>query len=88
MGCGVDKLPSMYFNLSLGAYFKFGSVLDLIEERFHKKVGFLEAPTSFKGSEIDHVKGLADLLTPLVISKKVQLRVEKIQWDFCGEVIF
>ena len=48
LGCKVGGLPSSYLGLPLGAPFKSEVVWDCVEERFRKKVGYVEETIYFQ----------------------------------------
>ncbi|RVW12610.1 hypothetical protein CK203_113167 [Vitis vinifera] len=51
LGCKVGSLPSTYLGMSLGAPFKSVAVWDGVEERFCKRLGYVETPIYLQGRE-------------------------------------
>ena len=56
LGYGVRNLPSICIGFLLSALFKSSSVWDMLEERFHKQVGFLEEPVALQEWKINPFK--------------------------------
>ena len=63
LGCRVRKLPTTYLGLPLGAIFKSPTVWDVVEERFHKRLGFWKRQYLSKGGRLTLLKSTLCNLT-------------------------
>ena len=86
-GCKVGKLSTTYLGLPLGAHHKSCRFWDVIEERFKRKLGTWKKQYLSKGERLTLIKSaLSNLpihfMSLFVISKKVRLRLERIQREF------
>ena len=84
LGCRIEKLPTSYLGLPLGAPFKSSRVWDVVEERFRKCLSLWKRQYLSKGGRLTLIKNTLSglpiyFMSLFVISRKVCTRFEKIQ---------
>ena len=83
----MGGLPSCYLGLPLGAPFKSVSVWDGVEERFQKRLAMWKRRYISKGRRLTLTRSTLSsmsiyFMSLFCMSRKVRLRLEKIQKDF------
>ena len=86
-GYKVERLPSTYVGVSLGAPFKSAAAWNGIEERFRKRLAIWKHQYISKGERITLLRSTLSNLTNYFMSifqlpRVVRKRLEKIQRDF------
>ena len=88
LGCKVGALPSCYLGLPLEAHHNSVAVWDVVEERFRKRLASWKRQYISKGGRLTLLRSTLSSLPIYVMSllrlpRKVLLRLERIQRDFC-----